>query len=81
MATAIPVPVTLPKNKVPTKKNVRDIIGILLNDLSRDKVFQCDWILETELSEKWISVFRIRVQKRFYESKVVKLISIHPVFI
>ncbi|PKX88438.1 putative choline kinase [Aspergillus novofumigatus IBT 16806] len=30
MATAIPVPVTLPEDKVPTKRNVRDIIGTFL---------------------------------------------------
>lgn len=30
MATAVPVPITLPEDKVPTKKHVRDIIGTFL---------------------------------------------------
>jgi choline kinase len=32
MATSTPVPVTLSKDKVPTKKNVRDIIGTFLTE-------------------------------------------------
>ena len=32
MATAIPVPVTLPENNVPTQKDVRDIIGTFLTE-------------------------------------------------
>ena len=40
---------------------------------------QYDSIHETRLSQKWTSAFRNRVRERFYESEVVKLISIHPV--
>jgi hypothetical protein len=47
--------------------------------MARDNTFQYDSILQTEPSHKWISIFRIRVRERSYESKVVKLISIHPV--
>lgn len=47
--------------------------------IARDNAFQYDSVLETELSRKWISVFRTRVRDRFYESQVVKLISIFPV--
>lgn len=50
-----------------------------MDTVARDSAFQYDSILETELSWKWISLFRTRVRDRFYESKVVKLISIHPV--
>jgi hypothetical protein len=50
-----------------------------MSTITRDNAFQYDSILETELSRKWISVFRTRVRDRFYECKVVKLISIHPV--
>lgn len=47
--------------------------------IARDNAFQYDSVLETELSRKWISVFRTRARDRFYESQVVKLISILPV--
>jgi hypothetical protein len=56
------------------------VSSIEVNILARDSVFQYDSILETEPSRKWISVFRTRVRERFYESKVVKLISIHTVY-
>lgn len=48
-----------------------------MTTIARDNAFQYDSILEMELSRKWISVFRTRVRDRFYECKVVKLISIH----
>ena len=40
-----------------------------MNTIARDNAFQYDSILETELSRKWISVFRTRVRERFYECK------------
>jgi hypothetical protein len=51
----------------------------LVNITTRDSGFQYDSTLGTELGRKWISVFRTRVREQLYESKVVKLISIHPV--
>mgnify|MGYP001658186631 CR=1 FL=1 len=41
--------------------------------------FQYDSVFATELSPKWISVFRNRVREKFYGSRVVELISIHAV--
>jgi hypothetical protein len=55
------------------------IISKLLSTIARDNAFQYVSLPETELSRKWIGVFRSRVRDRFYESKVVKLISIYPV--
>lgn len=43
-----------------------------------DNTFQYDSIIGSQLSRKWIDVFRIRVRDQFYESKMVKLISIFP---
>lgn len=54
----------------------KGITSNLYNLSSRESPFQYDSILKTKPNQKWISVFRHRVRERFYESKVVNLISI-----
>jgi hypothetical protein len=57
----------------------KSVTGSLKSLSSHESLCQYDSIYLTVLSHKWIIAFLRRVRERFYERKVVKLISTHPV--